>query len=145
MLSEKVKKMSQARDWWYDELPQTYAEALQSVGIDLQTTFADFYLHVADGPTFYSRQQEIYQICWFILNTDYQLSVDRTHQSLKLPEEYIPLDAFEGGGGYFYNRATGEVLFISLGEKLQSFLNGELKPQWQDFNSFLEWYFEIDA
>ena len=106
MLSEKVKEMVEDQDWCYVELPQSYTDALQSIGIDLQTTFATFYLHLADGSTFYSRNEELYQICWFILNTDYQRSLDMAHQSLKLPQEYIPLNAFEGEGGYFYNRKT---------------------------------------
>lgn len=67
-----------------------------------------------------------------------------THQSLKLPQEYIPLDGFEGEGGYFYNRQTQQVLFITIGDRLEAFQKGELKPQWPDFNAFLEWYFELE-
>ena len=62
---------------------------------------------------------------------------------LGIPSEYLPLDSFEGEGGFFYNRNTGEVLEIELGEKLINFQNGKLSPQWKDFNSFLEWYFGL--
>ncbi|MBG9987796.1 hypothetical protein HZY88_02235 [Aerococcaceae bacterium DSM 111176] len=144
MLSAKIKKMAEERGWWDDQFSQSYTDVLQSIGIDLRTPFADFYLHVEDGPTFYSRKEEIYQICWFILNTDYQKRLDMTHQSLKLPQEYIPLDGFEGEGGYFYNRQTQQVLFITIGDRLEAFQKGELKPQWPDFNAFLEWYFELE-
>ena len=64
--------------------------------------------------------------------------------ALNLPKEYIPLDSFEGEGGFFYNRKTGEVLELELGQKLIDFQNGQLKPQWKDFNSFLEWFFELE-
>ena len=63
--------------------------------------------------------------------------------ALNLPEEYIPLDSFEGEGGFFYNRKTGEVLELELGQKLIDFQSGKLQPQWKDFNAFLEWYFEL--
>ena len=33
---------------------------------------------------------------------------------LGIPSEYLPLDSFEGEGGFFYNRNTGEVLEIEL-------------------------------
>ena len=52
----------------------------------------------------------------------------------------LPLDSFEAEGGFFYNRNTGEVLEIELGEKLINFQNGKLSPQWKDFNSFLGCY-----
>jgi len=143
MLSEKLKLMSQSRGWWYDDVTQEYSDALLSINVDLASDFAQFYLHVEDNATFYSRKQEIYQICWFIINSNYQLDLQRTHESLNIPKQYIPLDSFEGGGGYFYNRETGEVLFVSVGEKLNKFLGGELKPQWKDFNTFIEWFFEL--
>lgn len=64
--------------------------------------------------------------------------------ALKLPEEYIPLDSFEGEGGFFYNRLTGEVLELELGQKTIEFQKGKLLPQWKDFNEFLEWFFALD-
>lgn len=144
MLSEKIKSMSQSRGWWYEDVSQEYRDALLSIGVDLTSDFAQFYLHIEDSATFYSRKQEIYQICWFIINSNYQLNLEMTHNALKMPQEYIPLDSFEGEGGYFYNRITGEVVFISLGNQLTDFLNGELKPQWRDFNAFIECFFELD-
>lgn len=46
--------MAEERGWWDDQFSQSYTDVLQSIGIDLRTPFADFYLHVEDGPTFYS-------------------------------------------------------------------------------------------
>jgi hypothetical protein len=50
------------------------------------------------------------------------------------------LDSFEAEDGFFYNKITEEVIELELGEKLIEFHNGNLKPQWKDFNTFLEWF-----
>lgn len=143
MLSEKIKTFCKEKGWWNDDYTQEYADALRKLDIDLTTDFATFFLHVEDSPTFYGRHQELYQICWFAINTNYELAITFAHNALELPNEYIPLDSFEGEGGFFYNRSTGAVLEIELGQKLIDFQKGELQPQWHDFNSFVEWFFEI--
>ena len=143
MLSEKIKTFCKEKGWWNDDYTQEYADALRKLDIDLTTDFATFFLHVEDSPTFYGRHQELYQICWFAINTNYELAITFAHDALELPNEYIPLDSFEGEGGFFYNRSTGAVLEIELGQKLIDFQKGELQPQWYDFNSFVEWFFEI--
>jgi hypothetical protein len=143
MLSEKIKTFCKEKGWWNDDYTVEYADALRKLNIDLTTDFATFFLHVEDSPTFYGRHQELYQICWFAINTNYELAITFAHNALELPNEYIPLDSFEGEGGFFYNRSTGEVLEIELGQKLIDFQKGELQPQWHDFNSFVEWFFEI--
>ena len=143
MLSEKIKTFCKEKGWWNDDYTQEYADALRKLNIDLTTDFATFFLHVEDSPTFYGRHQELYQVCWFAINTNYELAIIFAHNALELPNEYIPLDSFEGEGGFFYNRSTGEVLEIELGQKLIDFQKGELQPQWHDFNSFAEWFFEI--
>ena len=143
MLSEKIKTFCKEKGWWNDDYTVEYADALRKLDIDLTTDFATFFLHVEDSPTFYGRHQELYQICWFAINTNYDLAITFAHDALELPNEYIPLDSFEGEGGFFYNRSTGAVLEIELGQKLIDFQKGELQPQWHDFNSFVEWFFEI--
>ena len=143
MLSEKIKTFCKEKGWWNDDYTQEYADALRKLNIDLTTDFATFFLHVEDSPTFYGRHQELYQICWFAINTNYELAITFAHDALELPNEYIPLDSFEGEGGFFYNRSTGAVLEIELGQKLIDFQKGKLQPQGHDFNSFVEWFFEI--
>lgn len=143
MLSKKIKTFCKEKGWWNDDYTVEYADALRKLDIDLTTDFATFFLHVEDSPTFYGRHQELYQICWFAINTNYELAITFAHDALELPNEYIPLDSFEGEGGFFYNRSTGAVLEIELGQKLIDFQKGELQPQWHDFNSFVEWFFEI--
>ena len=143
MLSEKIKTFCKEKGWWNDDYTVEYADALRKLNIDLTTDFATFFLHVEDSPTFYGRHQELYQICWFAINTNYELAITFAHDALELPNEYIPLDSFEGEGGFFYNRSTGAVLEFELGQKLIDFQKGELQPQWHDFNSLVEWFFEI--
>ncbi|WP_338884359.1 hypothetical protein [Xenorhabdus sp. TH1] len=143
MLSDKVKKYINDQGWWDDSIHPEYLNALIGLNVDLESDFAQFYLHAEDGPTFFSRYREIYQICWFIINSNYELSIKSTHKALRFPEEYIPLDSFEGEYGFFYNRKTGEVLKIGLGQEMLDFYEGKFKPQWKDFNSFIEWYFEL--
>ena len=141
MLSDKVIKYFKSHDWWYEDIAEEYLLALSRLDIDLDSDFAKFYLHVEDGPTFSGKHGEIYQICWFVTNSNYDLYMQRTHDALGLPKEYIPLDSFEGEGGFFYNRKTGEVLYLELGKKIEDFLMDRLIPQWKDFNTFLEWFF----
>lgn len=145
MLSAKVIEYCKNKDWWFEESTKEYEQALLTIGIDLHTDIAAFYLHAEDGPTLYSRQHPIYQLCWFILHTDYNLCLDSAHQALALPKAYIPLDSFEGEYGYFYNRETDEVLGLGLGQPMKEFAEGRLKPQWSTFNEFLEWYFDVTA
>ncbi|MCK6077467.1 SMI1/KNR4 family protein [Paenibacillus silvae] len=143
MLSIKVIEHCRVNGWWHEDVPVEYEEALRKLNVDLNSDFAQFYLHAEDGPTFYSRHQELYQICWVIENTVYLDDMNVAQLTLGLPEAYIPLDSFEGEGGFFYNRQTDEVVLVELGESIERFLSGESKPQWADFNAFLEWYFEL--
>lgn len=142
MISKKLIDFFKQQGWWYEDASADYEVELKKLGIDLSSDFARFYLHVEDGPTFMQHGKEIYQVCWFSRNTNFDLDLKSTHETLQLPQEYIPLDSFEGESGYFYNRDTGEVLSVSLGDELLDFKQGKLRPQWANFNYFLEYYFE---
>lgn len=121
-----------------------YRDALSTLGVDESSDFAQFYLHAEDGPTFMSKNREIYQICWFLLNSsDYSSSIARTRDVLKLPAEYLPLDNFQGEYGFFYNKDRGQVIRLGLGSEWLDFTEGRLTAQWADFSSFLEWYFDL--
>ncbi|WP_455914951.1 SMI1/KNR4 family protein [Pseudomonas syringae] len=143
MLSEKVVNFCKTQGWWFDDASPEYEVELQKLGVDLSSDFAEFYLHTEDGPTFIQKGKEIYQVCWFSKNSNYDLALKRAHETLKLPKEYLPLDSFEGEGGFFYNKVSGEVVELSLGQDLTDFKQGKLKPQWSSFNKFLEMYFGL--
>jgi hypothetical protein len=142
MLSEKIKQYLIEKKIYDETEDMNYQNVITNLGISQDSAFADFNLHT-NSVTFSGRMFEIYNVCWFSINSHYQLDINWTHNILKLPEEYIPLDSFEAEGGVFYNRKTGEVLELELGQKLNDFHNGKLFPQWKDFNLFLEWYFEL--
>lgn len=143
MLSKKIVDFCKKQGWWFDDASPDYEVELQKLGIDISCDFAEFYLHVEDGPTFIQNGKEIYHVCWFSKNSNYNLALKRTHETLNIPEEYLPLDSFEGENGYFYNKNTGEVVGLSLGDDLIAFAQGRLKPQWSSFNEFLEMYFSL--
>ncbi|VWB76919.1 hypothetical protein BLA6860_03624 [Burkholderia lata] len=143
MLSSKAIFFFRDRKWWFDDVEPVYRDALLRLGIGISSDFSQFYLHVEDGPTFSSKNGEIYQMCWFLNNSDYDGRLRVVREILGIPEPYIPLDSFTGGRGYFYNKETGEVFDIELGDALSKFLRGDLEPKWRGFNEFIEWFFGV--
>jgi hypothetical protein len=143
MISNKIVNYCKQKGWWYDDASADYEAELNKVGIDVASDIGQFYLHAEDGPTFISGGKEICQLCWFIKDTNFDLALKRVHEVLEIPGEYIPLDSFEGEYGFFYNKISGEVIELSLGDSLSNFRSGRLSPQWQSFNGFLESFFEL--
>ncbi|WP_431424964.1 hypothetical protein [Bacteroides hominis] len=139
MLSNKVIDYLNKQGVYSEKEDKAYKKALIDLGIDLSSDFAFFCLHTTET-SFKGRVGSIDNICWFLVYSTYAQRAETLQNNLELPKEYLPLDSFEAEGGFFYNRNTGEVLEIELGEKLINFQNGKLSPQWKDFNSFLEWY-----
>ena len=142
MLSEKLKKYLIEAGLYDLTEDISYREVMIKLGIDLETPFAQFNLYT-NAITFSGRYSDIYNVCWFAINSTYFEQIEDMRSALNLPEEYIPLDSFEGEGGFFYNRLTGEVLELELGQKTIDFQRGKLHPQWRGFNEFLEWFFAL--
>ena len=72
MLSEKIKLFLEARGTHNGSDDVAYRGALEGLDIPLNTAFADFNLHTTDV-TFSGRKHEIYNVCWFVLNSNYDL------------------------------------------------------------------------
>lgn len=145
MLSEKVKKLFSEKGYipLTEEDKEIFTNALIELNIPLNSSIAELNLSTY-GPTF-SGKYELYNLAWFkIYSDDLDYALEYAQDDLNLPDEYLPLDNFEAEHGFFYNLNTGEVLELELGEQLEKFLSGELKPQWKNFNDFLEWFFELD-
>ncbi|WP_311378724.1 hypothetical protein [Alloprevotella tannerae] len=142
MLSEKIKNYLIESRLYDDTADEAYQKVISNLGIDLETPFAQFNLYT-NAVTFTGNRAELYNVCWFAINSIYYEQMASMRSVFRLPEEYIPLDSFEGEGGFFYNRNTGEVLELTLGQVYEDFQQGRLKPQWPDFNIFLEWYFDL--
>ena len=146
MLSNKIVNLFREREYiaLTESEKEEYSKVLMELGIPLNSCFAEFNL-LTIGPSFGERGYELYNVCWFKLySMDLDYAIAMALNVLKLPEEYLPLSRFECESGFFYNRKTGEVLELELGQKLIDFQNGQLQPQWKDFNSFLEWFFELE-
>jgi len=143
MLSEKIKLFLENRNLYDESDDAAYRSVLEELNIPINSAFADFNLHTT-AVTFSGRMYELYNVCWFALNSNYDLDLKAAREKLKIPNEFIPLDSFEAGSGFFYNKLTDSVVELELGEKLKKFLAGKLEPQWQSFNDFLEWYFELE-
>ncbi|TDV58516.1 hypothetical protein [Pseudomonas sp. LP_7_YM] len=143
MISKKVVDYCKQNGWWYDDASADYEVELKKIGMDISSDISQFYLHAEDGPTFMRGGKEIYQLCWFLKNTNFDLALKRTHETLEMPLDYIPLDSFEGEHGYFYNKTSGEVIELSLGDSMGNFKSGKLSPQWSCFSDFLESFFEM--
>jgi len=120
-----------------------FKDVLNKLGISLDTQFAQFNFWSDGGSYIGKNGHELYNICEGGLD-DIFLNNIHGKDGLGMPEEYIPLDSFfECEGGFFYNRKTGEVLELDLRD-LKDFHAGKIKPQFKDFNTFLEWFFEVD-
>ncbi len=142
MLSIKVREFLESQGLYDASDDAAYRSVLEKLAIPLGSAFAEFHLHTT-AVTFSGRKYELYNICWFALNSNYDLDLKAVRETLKLPPEYLPLDSFEAGGGFFYNHLTDAVVELELGEQLRNFLAGALPPQWNSFNEFLEWYFNL--
>lgn len=142
MLSENVINYLKQQNFFLENEEESYKKALADFGINLESDFAYFCLHTTEM-SFTGRVGNIDNICWYLIYSSYIQRAESLQSNLDLPNEYIPLDSFEAEGGFFYNRKTGEVLELELGQKLIDFQNGKLQPQWKDFNSFLEWFFGL--
>ena len=138
MLDSKVITYLKDKGWWFDDISEPYKLALCSIGLDLDSDISMFYLHAEDGASFYSRNQELYQLCWFAINSDYNLLIESAISAYELPYNYIPLNDLSNGT-YFYNKKDGTVIFLEVGEDFSS-----CKTKWNDFNSFICWYFKIN-
>lgn len=142
MLNKKIITYLKDKNWWFDDVSASYESALCSIGLDLDSDISNFYLHAEDGATFYSRNHEIYQICWFILNSDYKLLIESAKSVYGLSDDYIPLNDLSNGT-YFYNKKDRSVIFLEDGDIFVAFKNGESICKWNDFSLFIDWYFEI--
>jgi len=143
MLSKTIVDFCTSNGWWFDDASADYAAELRKLDIDPDSECATFYLHADDGPTFNQGGDEIYQLCWFSKYTNYDLALKRTHDTLQLPVTYLPLCSFEGGNGYFYDRADGSVVRVSLGGAGSTPGALEIAPKWPTFSAFLEAYFGL--
>lgn len=142
MISERIIEFLKESGWYDTTEDKSYEQALSDLEIALNTDFAVFNLST-NAMTFQGKTGSIYNVCWFYINSSYQEQIKAFQENFNLPKEYLPIDSFEAEGGYFYNKETGEVIELELGEKLTNFQKGIIDTKWDSFNDFLEWFFEL--
>ena len=104
MLSNKVIDYLNKQGVYSEKEDKAYKKALIDLGIDLNSDFALFNLNTTEI-TFRGQCGEIYNVCWFkIYSNDLSYGIER-QAVLGIPSEYLPLDSFEGEGGFFYRRS----------------------------------------
>ncbi|WP_047394293.1 hypothetical protein [Chitinibacter sp. ZOR0017] len=140
-MNEKLITFFKEKKWWFDDAAESYGELLSTIGIAQNSLPWMFYVHVEDGPSFLSDKGEIYQLGWHAENTNYVANSNNLKSALGLSDALIPLDAFAGGSGFFYNKETESVVYLEMGQILDSYKKGDVAVSWPDFDSFLEWYF----
>ncbi|UAB73553.1 hypothetical protein INR79_20550 [Vibrio sp. SCSIO 43132] len=139
MLDKQSVQFFKSQSWWFDETTQDYQKALSSYGIELQSSIAQFYLHVEDGPTFKSRHIELLHLPWFIINSDYSLLLSSAQSSFPVGDNCIPITNLEAQSCYFYDLKSHRVLLFSASNEKPN------QPEriWFSWNEFIHWYFNI--
>ena len=144
MLSQKVKEYLVEDGIYDDSEDAAYRQAIIDLEIPMDSDIAEFNIY-SNSVTFDGRDYELYNICWFSINSGYKEKLKMVQENLGLSEEYIPLDSFDAEHGFFYNRKDGSVIELELGENLENFLKGQIDTKWNTFNDFVEWFFELDG
>ena len=114
-------------------------KVLQTLGVALNTEFADFYLK--------------YQGCFIsprpvseLMDIDgpeipnIAAELGYVQDRYDLPANYLPLTTDEGEGMYLYAINSGTVYDMDF-DNLPDLLTNKLPPRWPDFNAFLIWFF----
>lgn len=143
MIDQRIVNFLKNKSWWFDDESEEYKSAILDIGLELEDDISKFFLHAEDGPTFLSKKIEMFQICWFQINSDYQGIVKASRNAYGISDDFIPLNDFSYGA-YFYNVKEKNVIFLDFGETLERFKEGEKPLSWNDFNSFLLWFFNIE-
>lgn len=138
MINDRLINFFKEKNWWYEYESEYYKKALKNLNIDMSSDFISFYLHVEDSTTFSSKNGEIYQLGWFLSNTDLMNYIFNINDILNISHNFILLNSFESESGFFFNKIDGSVISYILGEDINN-----PKNTWEDFNTFLIWFFDL--
>lgn len=111
---------------------------LDSLGVSLDSEFADFYRHYKVS-TFHSCTSNVELLD--ILSPSQQVSRATTfiHEVWELPNEWVCFSSTEGEGCFLYSTKTGEVFDFDLASR-EEFLKGNFRCGWKGFFDFMTWY-----
>jgi len=123
-------------------------KALDNMGVDKNSSFYEYYTDGFDIPQNYHGDellglQEIVDryndpsFWWDDVDED----IKEKYPDVKT--RYIQFSNEEGGGSYFYDKKTDKVYDVTWGEE-EAMITGKLKPMFDSFYDFLEWYYDED-
>lgn len=116
-------------------------EALKQINISFDTLIAELYLKYQGPIEENENEPEILEITEMIRpNIINMTAYFREHYNI--PEYFVALTDDYLGKVWFYN-SKNERVYEILTENLDNIVEEDLH-QWKDFNSFLEWYFELE-
>ena len=124
MLPKKMKKYSK--------------KALKTIGLKKETTFYKYYHDFYDLPDSDNCPgEELYGLKEIL--EDYK----DPFWGEKYPgieKKYLQFTSIEGEGSYFYDKQTDAVYDVDWNQ-MDDFMQGKLKPWFNSFYDFLEWYY----
>jgi len=85
MLSEKIKNYLIESRLYDDTADEAYQKVISNLGIDLETPFAQFNLYT-NAVTFTGNRAELYNVCWFAINSIYYEQMASMRSVFRLPE-----------------------------------------------------------
>ena len=116
-------------------------KVLQSLGIDIADEFSEFYLKYQGGFISPNPLPELLDIEGPAIpaipdQTEY------VQDRYDLPDKYLALTTDESEGMYLYDKENKAVYDFDL-TTYDQFMQGNILPRWNSFNTFLSWYFCI--
>ena len=118
--------------------PDAVNEALEALGIPLDSEFGDFFREYAvtslASPGDKAELRDLLEPTTQIMHV-----TQFVHEVWELPENYICLSSVQSEGAYLYDRDTGAVWDFDLADR-EDFIAGRQKPAWNSFFEFMNWY-----
>ena len=145
MLSDKVRAFLMNKKWLNLVEDPECDRLLIDLGVSLDSDFGEFQ-RFATEITFIGTGPELWNICWFSLNTGDFSSTTKFYWEKRpwgtLPKNFIPCSAYEGEAILLYDTISQGVYYVNELE-INEIIAGDFTAQWSSFNHFLEHFFSL--
>jgi len=139
-----IAKMKEVGDYTEENVEENL-NLCKRLGLELDSTICQYFSHIYQVADYMGRDSYVlWNLVWFEKEGGYKEHKESLLKYLEISLDLFPLDSFEGEGGFFYNPSDGSVIDIELGESLEQFNNGVVLKKFDNFNLFLEWFYEMD-
>ena len=132
-----IKSPSEEDEQWFKK----------TFGIVPKSSFIDFYSVVAFPPIGKTNELlSLEQILEYYNDPSFwwdDIDDDIKKQYPDAPKRYLQISTQEGEGGLYYDTKTDAVYDVNWGEE-EDMITGKLKPMFNSFYDFLEWYYSED-